>query len=542
VTESAPDPDYRPTIPGLLEHAVGCFADHDLVVLRDRRITYGEAEARSAEVARALLASGVGKGTRVGVLMPNGPDFVVAALAVTRIGALLVPINTFQPAPELAYVLRHADIHTLMAVPQFLSHDYVSRLEVCAPELRNAANTTLYLAELPYLRQIRIWGECDRPWAICDPEGVDAALADHPAIDDSFLRAVEDEVHPADWNVLIYTSGSTAAPKGVVQTHGSIVRHAAVLAGWQGYRSDDRIYAPLTFFWIGGWVFGLLAPMSVGATVLCEDKFDAGEVLELFERERVTFLTGWPHVGPALRSHTTFEHRDLSSLRGGYLKEVLPAGIEPMLYTLGMTETCSSHTAWPSDWSTLPEAVKQTLGRAAPGVEHCVCHPDTGEPLSPGQEGELWVRGYTVMQGLYKREREEVFTPDGWYQTGDGVTIDADGWLTFKGRTGDTIKTGGANVAPAEVEAVLNALPEIDEAHVVGLPDAMKGQLVAAAVVVSPGQSIDEDALRARLRESLSAFKVPKRVWFAAKSDMPYKATGKIDKQALLERMEQLLG
>jgi acyl-CoA synthetase (AMP-forming)/AMP-acid ligase II len=341
--------------------------------------------------------------------------------------------------------------------------------------------------------------------------------------------------------VLIYTSGSTAAPKGVVQTHGSIIRHASVLAGWQDYRSDDRIYAPLTFFWIGGWVFGLLAPMSVGATVLCEDKFDAAEALDLFEQERVTFLTGWPHVGPAVAGHPSFPDRDLSSIRCGYLKEILPSGIEPMKYTLGMTETCSSHTAWPSNWAELPESVKATLGRAAPGVEHCVRHPDTGEPVEAGEEGELWVRGYTVMQGFYKREREESFTEDGWYKTGDGVTIDADGWLTFIGRTGDTIKTAGANVAPAEVEAVLNAQPEVDEAHVVGLPDEAKGQLVAAAVVVSPGQSIDEDALRARLRESLSAFKVPKRVWFAAKSDVPYKATGKIDKQALLELMEERL-
>jgi acyl-CoA synthetase (AMP-forming)/AMP-acid ligase II len=267
--------------------------------------------------------------------------------------------------------------------------------------------------------------------------------------------------------------------------------------------------------------------------LLCEERFEPGETLAYIERERATVVSGWAHYGPAMADHASFAKRDLSSVRAGYLREILPPNAIELPITLGMSEMCSSHSFWPPGRPKPPGS----LGTSAPGVEYKIVEPGSEQPLPAGTPGELCVRGYTLMPGMYKREREEVFGADGWYHTGDGATLDAEGHLYFHGRLGDMIKTGGANVSPQEVEAVLMAQPEVMEAHVVGLPDAERGQRVAAAVVLVDGASLDAEILRERLRAKLAAYKVPRRFDFCAKSELPYRATGKIDKRALIERM-----
>jgi len=527
-----PDPGYS-TIPGMLRSLVERFGSRECIVLGKRRLSYAQIDAESARLARGLLASGVGKGTRVALLAPNGPDFAIGMLAAGRIGALLVPVNTFYQANEIAWTLRHADVHTLLTVPRLLSHDYLSRLEEAIPGLRDARGPRLHLADFPYLREIRVLGECDRAWAQAEPMASEQALASAPGLDAEFLRAVEDQVSASDWNVIIYTSGSTAQPKGIVQSQGSLVRHSWFLGSATGLCADDRFYTPNAFFFIGGYVFSLLAPLQQGVCLLCEERFEPGETLAYIERERATVVSGWAHYGPAMADHASFATRDLGSVRAGYLREILPPGAVELPITLGMSEMCSSHTFWPPG----PAKPAGSLGTAAPGVEHKVVEPGSEEPLPPGTRGELCVRGYTLMQGMYKREREEVFGADGWYHTGDAATLDAEGHLYFHGRLGDVIKTGGANVSPQEVEEVLMSQPEVMEAHVVGLPDAERGQRVVAAVVLVDGASLDAETLRERLRARLAAYKVPKRFDFCAKSELPYRATGKIDKRALIERM-----
>jgi acyl-CoA synthetase (AMP-forming)/AMP-acid ligase II len=527
-----PDPGYS-TIPDMLRSLVERFGERECIVLGKRRLSYAQIEAESARLARGLLASGVGKGTRVALLAPNGPDFAIGMLAAGRIGALLVPVNTFYQADEIAWTLRHADVHTLLTVPRLLSHDYVARLEEALPGLHRARGPRLHLADFPYLREIRVLGDCDRVWALREPAASEEALSAAPEIDAAFLRAVEDQVSPSDWNVIIYTSGSTAQPKGIVQSQGSLVRHSWFLGSATGLCAEDRFYTPNAFFFIGGYVFSLLAPLQQGVCLLCEERFEPGETLAYIERERATVVSGWAHYGPAMADHASFASRDLSSVRAGYLREILPTGAVELPITLGMSEMCASHTFWPPG----PPKPPGSLGTAAPGVEHKIVEPGSDEPLPAGTRGELCVRGHTLMQGMYKREREEVFAADGWYHTGDAATLDADGHLYFHGRLGDVIKTGGANVSPQEVEAVLMAQPEVMEAHVVGLPDPERGQRVAAAVVLVDGASLDPETLRERLRTRLAAYKVPRRFDFCAKSELPYRATGKIDKRALIERM-----
>ena len=484
-----------------------------------------------------MLARGFGKGSRIAVLAPNGPDWLVWWLAVTRIGAVMVPLNTFYKPRELGYVLRHSDASALITVARYLSNDYLERLEACAPGLTAQRAGALYARELPHLRHVFVSGDAGgRAWT--EPIAALEAAADaNPAIDAAFLAEVEACVTPADPMLVIYSSGSTADPKGAVHSHGAPLRHAYNTNQFRDFEPNDRIYSPMPFFWVGGFMFSLLASMHAGAFLLCEEVFEPGATLALLERERATVAGGWPHYSKALAEHPSFASRDLSSIRAGNLYAVLPesarpADLELRSNSLGMTETCGPHTYDRMEVD-LPESLRGSFGHAVPGVEHKIVDPETGATLPPGQFGEICVRGYSVMLGLYKQERDDVFDRDGYYHTGDAGYFDADGVLFFKARLGEMIKTAGANVTPREVEVEIEKLPEVSSAFVVGLPDPVRGQNVAAAVVLKRDAQLDADTARERLREQLSSYKVPRDWWFAAKEDLPFTDSGKIDKKRL---------
>ncbi|MDZ7782115.1 MAG: AMP-binding protein [Halioglobus sp.] len=533
-----PFPDYEPTTPVFLQRVCERFADSDLLVYEGSRISYAEAARRSGELARGLLARGVVKGTRVGLLMPNNPDFVVAWFACARIGAIVIPINTFYKPRELGFVLQHADIELLLTADRLLNNDYLERLETCLPGLaeHDAAAGCLYTPTCPFLREIHVWGDAGgRGW--CHDRRV---LSDAAAgVDADFLAAAERCVLPADALTIVYSSGSTADPKGAVHSHGAVIRHAFNLNHWRDLVEGDRMFSPMPFFWVGGLVFTLHCAMHAGASLIYEEVFEPGATLKLIERERATVVAGWPHYGTAMTEHPDFGERDLSSIRAGNIYALLPgrtAPVDPELRSnsLGMTETCGPHTIDRMDVD-LPEHLRGSYGRPLEGVELKIVDPETGETVAPGTLGEICIRGYNVMQGLYKVEREDTFDADGFYHSGDGGYLNEEGYLFFKARLGDMIKTGGANVAPREVEIVLDEQPEVHSSHVVGLPHADRGQEVAAAVVLRDGQAVTGDELRARLKEELSAYKVPTRYFFCRKEDIPFTDSGKVDKRRLLD-------
>jgi acyl-CoA synthetase (AMP-forming)/AMP-acid ligase II len=537
-------PPYSPAVPEFIRTRREAFGGRPLIALGERRIRYAEADALSARLARGLLASGLAKGARVGVLMPNGPDWVVAWLAAARIGCVVVPINTFAKPRELAHLLRHADVHALLCVPRHLGNDYLERLEVAAPGLAGAGSQTLFLREIPQLRQVVVWGGCDRAWARSERD-LTAAADENPALAPAFLAEIERTVTPADPMAILYSSGSTAEPKGAVHSHGSLLRHAHNLNAFRDLQADDRIYAPMPFFWVGGFVFTLLCAMHAGASLICEESFEAGETLRLLERERATIVAGWPHHAKAMLDHPSFRERDLSSVRSGNLYAILPEGVRPRdpelrSNSLGMTETCGPHTIDRMDVD-LPEHLRGSFGHAVPGMEHKIVDPATGEALPAGAPGEICVRGYALMQGLHGVEREDAFDRDGFYHTGDAGSFDADGVLYFQGRLGDAIKTAGANVSPREVELAIEAFPEVQSAFVVGLPDPVRGQDVAAAVVLDAGRELGAPELRERLRKELSAYKLPRHVVFAPKAELPFTDSGKIDKRRLAELLARRL-
>ena len=535
-------PEYSPTLPAMIRHLAERFGDRDMIALGDRRLTFGEAERESARLACGLLAAGVGKGTRVALLMPNGPDWVLAWLATCRIGAICVPLSTFLRERELLWNLRHADVHTLLTCDRYLSHDYLERLERAIPELSEPSGERLTLHSLPYLRSVRVWGRSDRPWASDGPKGL-AALADAtPAIGDDFLREVESCVTPADLMLILYTSGSTAEPKGARHTHGTAVRHSYVLNEYRHGEPEDTAYSPMPFFWVGGLNNNLMATMHSGACLYCEESFDVERILDLIERERIKIVAAWPHHARAIAEHPRFRKGGFGFIRyGAYAtlpEAVRPSDRELLPNALGMTETFANHSMEEAGVE-LSEKKRGSFGRCIERIERRIVDPETGEEVAPGEWGDLCIRGYSLLQGLNKLERERVFTADGFYRTGDECRIDADGYLFLKGRLGEMIKTAGANVAPREVELVLESFDEVKEAYVVGIADPERAQMVVAAVVPSADRLADAADLRQQLREELSAFKVPRHIFICDSEQLPRTASAKIQKPLLREMLAE---
>ncbi len=532
-------PDFRPTAGELIRSCAATYGDELFAVLGEQRITYAEADARSAELARGLLASGAGKGTRVGLLAPNGPDWILGWLGASRMGAVAALLNTYAKARELAWTLRHADVAVLLTVDRHLGHDYLERLKAAVPGLADQSHERLFCESLPYLRSVWTWGEAVRPWA-----GPMAELAARGGqVPDGLLDAVEAEVTPADPMVVVYSSGSTSDPKGAVHSHGATVRHAHNLWQLRDLTAQDVLYTPMPLFWVGGLSFTLVAAMHAGATLVFEEQFEPGATLELIERERVTQVLGWPHMAKALTDHPSFTERDLSAVRGGTLAALLPqdrqAGAPvPSPNALGMTETLGPHTFLDHNADALPPDKEGSFGLSVPGVEHKIVDPVTGKDLPVGEVGELWIRGYSLMLGLHKREREDVFTADGWYPTGDGGRFDEDGHFYFQGRLGDLIKSSGMNITPRDVELVLEAMPEVTLAFVTGIPHPERGEDVAAAVALAPGTFLDAAELRARVKAELASYKVPRHVAvFASQAELPWLDSGKVDRRALTAQL-----
>jgi acyl-CoA synthetase (AMP-forming)/AMP-acid ligase II len=501
------------TIPALLRARARSRGDAALLVCDDEALTYADADRRSAALARGLLAAGFGPGAHVGILHPNGAAFVVAWLAAARIGAVAVPLSTFSTAAELRVLLRNADVALLLCAASYRSRDYAAVLREAAPGLDLAAPPPLFVEALPVLRRV----------AVADA-GVVALEEAGRSLDAAVLAAAEDVVSPGDRLTIVHTSGSSGDPKGVIHTHGALLRHLDNLNGLRRYGPDEVLFSNSPFFWIGGLAYSLLGTLVAGAKLVCSNAADAAGVLDVLERERPTLVNGFAQSVAHLPRDPSFARRDLSSIRRGNLFPILPDAVRPRdpelrHAMLGMTET-GSVCLTSDDESDQPEHRRGSFGKPAPGFETRVV------------DGELHLRGPFLMEGYVGRERHETFDADGWYRTGDLVTVDGDGFVYFAGRRGDMIKTSGANVSPREVEAAIQELTGLT-AHVVGLADAARGQLVAAAIRVPADRTLDVDALRERLAARLSSYKIPRRFLLLPDERVPLLSSGKLDKPAL---------
>jgi acyl-CoA synthetase (AMP-forming)/AMP-acid ligase II len=509
-----PDVGYQPTVGASIERAARLFGSRDFIVMPDQRMTFAEAERASRTLAKRMLAAGIGKGTRVGLFFTYSVEWVVAWLAASRIGALVMPFSTIYAPGELRTVLRLGDVSTLILSPSLLGKDMAAYLEEVEPGLRQVSSPELFLPGLPYLRAIWMTGPTDRPWA--RQVSLEAGSPVDPTLSDEFLAAVEDDVVPADLAAVVYTSGSSALPKGVVHTHGSIVRTTVPFAAMRA-GGNDVLFCAFPFFWIGGFLV-LGGALHGGLTVCCLERFEPEAALDLVEKEGCGMVAAWPSLIQSMRTHPTFAGRSLEHcpmlVSGPSDIALIDAPIPGIPGHRGMSETVGN-------WN---------------GVERKIADPSTGEPLGEREEGELLIRGYGVTQGYYKKEREEVFDADGWLHTGDRCFI-VDNRAFFVGRFYEMIKTRGANVSPREVELALEGFPEIAHALVFGLPHPELEEEVTAVVVPAPGAILDAESIRVRARRELSAYKVPTRIEILAdEQDVPWLASGKPDKQALRAR------
>lgn len=513
--------------------------DHPLLVCDRDRISYAEADVRSAELARGLIAAGAGKGTHVGLLYPNGPDFVVTMLAVARIGAVVVPFSTFVTARELREQLLDSDVEIFLTTASFRSHDYVQRLAEVLAEPDFESGRRLFSPTAPQLRHVGIsYG----PGAVQRVRDIDRFYRLAATVAPELLAATQDDVRGCDPLAIVYTSGSTSAPKGVVHTQAALLGHQRNLNEIRGLTADDKLFCNSPFFWIGGLAFGLLATLLAGSTLVCSNAVDPGATLDLLEAERPTLTNGFSAGIAHLADHPSFPRRDLSSMRRGNLypimaPDVRPADPELRHNMLGMTEA-GSIVLISDDETDQPESRRGSFGRPAPGFETKIIDTQTGLPAVGGEVGELCIRGPYVMQGYYRRSREECFDADGWFHTGDLARVDADGFFYYVGRLSTMIKTAGANVSADEVERAIARVTGGLTAHVVGVPDAQRGQLVAAVVVVPDGAAFDEAALRDRLKAELSAYKIPRRFLVVSRAQLPLLASGKVDGQHLRKLLD----
>lgn len=506
------------TIDALVRHHSALAAAKPMVIDSDSQLTYRELDCTTADLAAGLIEAGVGKGTRVGLIMPNGVRWVQIALALTRIGAVLVPLSTLLSARELIAQLRTSSVQFLISVEEFRGHRYLDDL-AAALELGDLSGT-LRGTELPALR--RVWP------------------ADHvpSGSGGSFVDAVTATVTPSDTMAIMFTSGSSGPPKGVMHSHGGAL--GAVRAGLASrcIDADTRLYLPMPFFWVGGFASGVLSALVAGATLITEEIPQPETTLRLLERERVTLFRGWPDQAEALARHPDRARVDLSALRPGSLEALLPpeqrseSGSRATLF--GMTEAFGPYCGYPAD-TDMPHSSWGSCGKPFPGMEVRITDPDSEQVLPTGSIGLIEIRGPHVMRGICRRSREDLFTADGFYSTGDLGRLDGDGFLFYHGRSDDMFKVSGATVYPTEVEQALRDINGVENAYVTNLPGA-QGDRVGAAVVCD-AESITVERLRESARTLLSSFKIP-TVWLLVDDHaIPRGTTGKPD----IRRLRALL-
>jgi acyl-CoA synthetase (AMP-forming)/AMP-acid ligase II len=535
-----PPADFTPTIPTLMRRAVQCFGDDLFVITNDRDMTFIEMDEESRAIALRLLTSGVGKGTRVAFLLPQGPDWIATFLAITRIGAIGMPLSTFYTPAEMQSSLKLGDASHLV-VPETL--DGTSMDAFCEQAITGLADVSgeeLYLPSLPFLRKVLVQGTVDRPWARS------VFRNESPAYDETaLLDAIQSEVVPSDHMVTMFTSGTTSGPKGVTHTHGAQIRHVVNIADVRSMKRGDRFFAVSPFFWVAGLTFQVLPALYIGGALVCQERFEPATALDLIERNKPNIYMGWPNALMRMRQDPSYPKRDLVGVQWLSADR---ADEEPgqRHSGLGMTETGGNHSIAPADEADrlLPDDLRGAFGCAVPYVQHKIVDPESNLPVPPGVEGEICVRGYSVMVGYVKKEREETFDLDGWFHTGDYGYF-RDGYLFFTGRANDMIKVAGSNVAPREVEDALTDLREVKLALAMGLPDAQRGEIVVLGLILQKGETINPEQVRSHLRAKLSSYKVPRdpaHVVVFDDGDIPWINDSKPDRKVARELAAQRLG
>jgi fatty-acyl-CoA synthase len=518
------------------------------------RRSYEDVWQEACKVARALIARGVTKETRVGLLATNRPEWVTAMFGITLAGGTCVALSTFAKGAELENQLRIGDVSVLIFERSVIGRDFAAELVELCPELAPAhpdlapahpdlaqagpdlaqARREVRSTRLPFLRRAVCIGDAAAGAFESWPDFLQNDLA--PT---ELLEAIAAEVAPTDRGLVFFSSGTTARPKAIVHAH-----RAAALQCWRwrdifALDPDVRTWSANGFFWSGNFAMALGSTLAAGGCIVLQRHFDTGEALRLMQAERVTMPIAWPHQWARLVADPAWTEADLSSFY--YVGERLPARNHPTVKSdwqepmaaYGNTETFTLVTVHPS--GTPAEVAADNHGVPLPGNTIRIVDPMSGRVLPRNEAGEIAVKGPTLMLGYLRVAPEEVFDAEGFLCTGDGGFVDSEGRLHWQGRLNDIIKTGGANVSPPEIDAVLADCPGVKIAATVGVPHDTLGEMVVACIVPEVGVTLDESSVRAFVSKRLSSYKVPRRVLFMQESDLAMTGSNKVKLAPLRE-------
>ncbi len=515
----------------------------------DLRLSYSQYRDVVNQLAKGLIAYGVEKGDHVAVWATNFPEWIFLQVAVARIGAVIVTINTNYRASELDYALRQGDISTLFLIEEHRGNNYLESFYSVAPEIREVGDPLgkpLSVASFPRLKRAALIGNEARPGLALFSDVM--ALAEK--VSDNELNARQAGVDPHDVTMIQYTSGTTGFPKGVMLTHHNLINQSRVSCTRGDLSADERYVTAMPMFHIAGSLGGVIYCMYLGCTLIPLITFDPVKNLELFEQEKGTFTFAVPTMLIAMLNHPRFAEFDLSSLRSIFtgatpvpvplmerIKEEIGADCT---IVFGMTETTGAVTqSFSGDSFELKAA---TVGLPQPHTSIKIINSGTGEPVKLGESGELCSKAFSNMKGYYNMPEKtaETIDEDGWLHSGDLAVMRPDGYINIVGRVKDMIIRGGENIYPAEIETFLMRHAKIAEAQVVGVPDEFMGEEVCALIRVRPGEAMDEDEVREYCRAGISRHKVPKFFHFV--EVFPLTASGKVKKFELREQLIRELG
>ena len=529
------------TIAELVLTAAREHAGREAVVDEDVRFDFAELGRRVDEAVRAAIAAGLLPGDRVAVWAPNCWEWIVAALGVVSAGCVLVPINTRFKGREAGYVLERSGARMLFTVRGFLGFDYPEMLREALGPITNGRP----VEQLPALERIVLLrGE---PVRGTEPFGAFLHDAEHATEEEADLRY--EGLKPDDLSDIVFTSGTTGKPKGVMTTHGQSLRVFQTWSRAVGLREGDRYLIVNPFFHTFGYKAGILACLMRGATIVPHAVFDAPSVLAKIAAERITALPGPPTLYQSILNHPDRGSFDLSSLRLAVTgAAVVPValieamrdelGFETVLTAYGLTESTGTATMCrPTDDA---ETIANTSGCAIPDTEVQIVD-DAGKEVPRGEPGEVVIRGYNVMKGYFEdpEQTAETIDADGWLHTGDVGVMDERGYIKITDRKKDMFIVGGFNAYPAEIEGELIRHPTIAQAAVVGAPDARLGEVGVAFVVPRAGETVVPDEVIAWTREQMANYKVPRRIEVV--DALPVNASGKVLKFELREQAAKLL-
>ena len=522
--------------------------DKDFIIYPDRnlRFSYTEFNIRVDNLAKALLHIGMKHGDRLGIFANNVPDWLTFMFACTKIGVVLVTVNTNYKTHELEYLVKNSDLNALCLVNGWRDSDYVQMVYELVPELKESQRGYLQSKKFPFLKNVIFIGQEKHRGMFNTAE----LILLGSQLDDQLLNDAKSTISCHDVVNMQYTSGTTGFPKGVMLTHYNILNNGFATGQCMNYTADDRLCVCVPLFHCFGCVLAVCAIITHGATMVLVENFDPLVVLASVQKERCTALYGVPTMFIAELNHPMFSMFDLSSLRTGIMAGA-PCPIETMnevmnkmnmselIIVYGLTESSPGMTATRTHDS--PQVRSTTVGRAYPAVEVKVANPETGEELKPGEQGELCCRGYNVMKGYYKNPEATVkaIDSDGWLHSGDLGVMDADGYFRVTGRIKDMIIRGGENIYPREIENYLYTMPQIQAIEVVGVSSHKYGEEVGAFIKKRPGTELSEEDVIDFCRGKISRYKIPKYIFFV--DDYPMTASGKIQKYKLRELSLQFL-